>query len=82
MIDKATGKPMQVLKSKRGAPYLMIPLEQVEDVKKALDRGQFRYWVDEISVSIEGMLPVTFVSFGKPTDPNVVQAALDRSPDE
>ena len=77
MIDKTTAKPMRVKQEGRSGPYLTIPVEQVEEVKKVLDQARIRYWVAEIAISINGRPATTVVNFGKTMDPQAIQSELD-----
>jgi len=77
MIDASTKKPLHVSTDGDAPPYIMVPVQQVDDVRKLLDENNISYWVDEIAISLDGKPEVTVVNLGRGTDAAAVQAILD-----
>jgi hypothetical protein len=77
MIDTSTNKPLRVSSDGDAGPYLMVPLSQLEDVRKLLDEARFSYWVDDEVISLNGEPEVSVVNFGHQVDPVSVQTVLD-----
>jgi hypothetical protein len=77
MIDAQTKRRLEVSRSGKAGPYIMVPLDQVEAVRGLLDTGGFRYWVDEAAISLDGNPYITVVNFSRETNPDAVQTLLD-----
>ena len=77
MTDKHTGRRLVVSKDGRSGPYLIIPLMQVNDVRRVFDQSGIRFWVDETAISLDGKPATTVVNFGKSVSPDTVQSLLD-----
>ncbi len=77
MIDSSTKKPLCVSTAGDASPYIMLPVEQVDEVRALLDAHDISYWVDEHAISIDGEPEVTVVNLGRDVDPDAVQSILD-----
>ena len=78
MIDVVTKKPLYVSTDGTAGPYIMVPLDQLDEVRQLLDQHNFRYWVDEDAISLNGKPFVTVVDLGRGTDAAAVQTILPR----
>jgi hypothetical protein len=55
----------------------MLPVDEVSKVRKLLDSADTRYWVDEISISLNGEPFVPVINLAPGTIPEAVQQLLD-----
>jgi hypothetical protein len=78
MTDTTTNKRILVSGGGSTGPYLMVPLKQLEEVRRLLDEHRIGSWVDENAISLDGQPAVAFVNFGRGTAGQTVQAILDR----
>jgi hypothetical protein len=67
------------LSSGEGWLYFRVAVDQLEDVRKRLDRGEIRHWVDSVAISIVGRPVVTVINLGLNNDASCVQAILDET---
>ncbi len=79
MIDRSTKKPLYVSTDGDAAPYIMAPVEQIDNVRVLLDANNISYWVDEDAVSLDGQPYVTVVNLGHGSDAANVQRILDNA---
>jgi len=77
MIDASTKKPLHVSTDGDAGPYIMVPVQQIDDIRALLDANDIRYWVDEFGISLDGKPAVTVVNLGEGTDAAMVQNLLD-----
>ena len=77
MIDQCTNKPLVVSTDGNTGPYIMVPVKQIDDVRRLLDAHDIRYWVDDDAISLDGKPEVTVVNLGGRSDANAVQKILD-----
>ncbi|MCH7988716.1 MAG: hypothetical protein IID46_06125 [Planctomycetes bacterium] len=79
MIDVSTKKPLYVSSDGHSGPYIMVPVEQIDDVRKLLDTNNILYDVDEDAISLDGKPAVTVVNLGHDSDAEAVQNILDQA---
>jgi hypothetical protein len=79
MMDRTKGTPLRVSKDDRAGPYLIVPAQQVSEVRAVLDRAGIAYWVDNISVSMDSGPALTVVNFKKGANPVTIQTVLDQA---
>ena len=77
MIDASTQKPLYVSIDGGAGPYIMVPVQQIGDVRTLLDAHNISYWVDEDAISLDGKPEVTVVNLGPGVDAATVQNILD-----
>jgi len=77
MIDVSTKKPLYVSTDGDAGPYIMVRVEQIDDVRSLLDGSSIPYWVDEDAISLDGKPEVTVVNLGRGSDATTVQKILD-----
>ena len=77
MIDVSTKKPLYVSSDGDAGPYIMVPVQQIDDVRTLLDNHNIPYWVDEDAISLDGKPEVTVVNLGHGSDAATVQTILD-----
>lgn len=80
MIDISTMKPLYVSTDGDAGPYIMVPVQQIDDVRHLLDANNVPYWVDEEAISLDGKPEVTVVNLGRNANPDAVQKILDNAP--
>ena len=79
MIDTSNGERLQLSTESESGPYLDLPLSQVDEVRKLLDREGITYWVDSLAISFDGEPETTVISFSRYVDAARVQAMLDEA---
>lgn len=79
MIDSSTRKPLTVSTDGDAVPYIMVPVQQIEDLRALLDANTISYWVDEVAISLDGKPAVTVVNLRRGTDAGSVQKMLDNA---
>jgi len=79
MIDISTKKALHVSTDGDAVPYIMVPIQQIDDVRMLLDSNKIPYWVDEFAISLNGRPEVTVVNLGHRVNPTVVQGILDNA---
>jgi hypothetical protein len=77
MIDTTNHRPLHVSAYGGAAPYIIVPMTQLDQVKAVLDANAVRYWVDDEALSVDGKPWRTFVNLGQETSPAFVQGLLD-----
>jgi hypothetical protein len=77
MIDVVTKEPIRVGRIPEGWPYLRIPLDQLDQVKKLLEHAGFRYAVNKFAFSTDGDPYFVVVHFDHRVDIAAVQKLLD-----
>lgn len=77
MIDTATKKNLCVSTHDAARPYIVVPTNQLSQVRDLLETNRVRFWVDHLSISIDGKPAVTVVHLGRDTDAKQVQTILD-----
>lgn len=79
MIDVSTKKRLLVSTDGDAVPYIMLPVQQIDDVRALLNASNIPYWVDEDAISLDGEPEVTVVNLGHGTDAAAVQNILDNA---
>jgi hypothetical protein len=77
MTDATTHQPLRVSTDGAAGPYIMVPLSQLDEVKRLLDGRRVRYWVEENAVSWNGSPYVAVIDLGREGDAAAVQSILD-----
>jgi hypothetical protein len=77
MIDSITKEPIRVSKYFGAWPFIRLPLEQLDEVKKLLDRAGFRYAVDKYAMSSDGDPYTVGVHFDHRAEVAAIQGLLD-----
>jgi hypothetical protein len=77
MTDATTQERLQVSTDGTVGPYIMVPVSQLDEVKRLLDSRPIRYWVEENAISWEGAPYVAVINLGREGDADAVQAILD-----
>jgi hypothetical protein len=81
MINSITNEPIQVEKIPGAWPYVRVPLDQLDQVKKLLDNAGFRYSVDKYALSSDGEPYTVDVSFEHRAEVAALQAVFDNYQD-
>jgi hypothetical protein len=77
MTDAATKKPLRVATDGTAGPYIMLPVSQLDEVRRLLDSRRIRYWVEENAISLNGAPEIAVINLGRGGDAVAVQAILD-----
>jgi hypothetical protein len=77
VTDTSTGERLIVSTEGGGGPFIDLPLSQVDEVRKRLDRAGIPYWVDSMAISIDGEPPMSVINFSRYVDADRIQGALD-----
>ena len=77
MTDVTTQKPLCVSTDGTAGPYIMVPVSQLDEVRRLLNGRRIGYWVDENAISLNGAPEVTVINLGRSGDAAAVQAILD-----
>jgi hypothetical protein len=80
MRDATTDRPMKVRTDGTAGPYIIVPLEQLEPVKRLLVQHQVYFWADEDAVSVDDKPELAIINLGRNVDATAVQALLDQQP--
>jgi hypothetical protein len=80
MIDITTKQPLFVSIDGIAGPYLMLPVAQVDEVRRILNQHRIPHSVDDAAISLNGSPAVTVIDFGRSADANCVQQILDSIP--
>ncbi len=77
MRDVTTHNSLYVSTDGTAGPYVMLPLAQLDDVRKLLDERGIYYWVEENAISFDGSPAIAVINFGVDADAEPIQAILD-----
>ena len=80
MTDTTTKKPLRVSTDGTVGPYIMLPLSQLDEVQRLLDRRDIRYSVQEDVISFNGAPEEATIDLGRGADAEAIQAILDSAP--
>ena len=77
MTDTTTRRPIRVSTDGTAGPYIMVPVELLEKVRKLLVENNIPHWVEHNAISVDGRPAVTVINLGQKADPSRVQDLLD-----
>jgi len=77
MIDVATKKPLHVATDGGAGPYIMVSVNQLEQLRQLLVSANIPHYVEEEVVSLDGGPEIGVVDLGRGADPKAVQVLLD-----
>jgi hypothetical protein len=77
MTDAFTRKPMRVRNEGTAGPYIILPVSQLDEVRRLLESQHIRYWVGENAISINGGPETVIINLGREGNAAAVQALLD-----
>ncbi len=80
MIDSQTRGAIRVSTDGTAGPYIMLPLNQLSQIRQRLDQHKIHYWVDPDAISLDGKPAVAIINLGLSGDAKRVQAILDHAP--
>jgi hypothetical protein len=80
MNDTTTNKPLSVSRDWTAGPYIMVPVAQLDEVCRLLDRQRVRYSVDENAISLDGEPEVAVIELERIANAKVIQQILDSVP--
>jgi hypothetical protein len=79
MNDVTTQQPLYVSTDGTAGPYIMVPVAQLEEVKRLLDGHRVRYWVEENAISLDAGPYISVINLGREGNASAVQAILDEA---
>lgn len=79
MTDAVSKRPVEVRSHDPNWPYILIPYEQLPEVRQLLDRHSIRYEVDEETISINDGPEEIYIDLAHGTDARFVQSLLDKA---
>lgn len=77
MTDTTINKRLRVCTDGTAGPYIMVPVSQLEEIRRLLDSRNIGYWVGENAISVDGSPEVAVINLGRGGDAAAVQAVLD-----
>lgn len=77
MVSTSTQKPLKVIAGGTAGSYVIVPLEQLDQVRKVLQANAIPHWVDHYAISIDGRPPSVVIDLDRKAEPDRVQALLD-----
>jgi hypothetical protein len=77
MIDSSTRKRIRVSTDGTSGPYVMVPVDQLDQVRKLLHANDIPHWVDHNAISVDGRPAIVVINLGRKADPCRIQALLD-----
>jgi len=77
MTDAATQKTLRVSTDGTAGPYIMVPVSQLDEVRRLLDSRHIGHWVEENAISLDGAPEIAVINLGRGGDAAAVQAVLD-----
>jgi hypothetical protein len=77
MSDAVTQKPLRVSTDGTTGPYIMVPVSQLDEVRRLLDSRRIGYWVEENVISLDATPEIAVINLGREGDATAVQALLD-----
>ena len=77
MKDVTTKQPLNVSTDGTVGPYIMVPVSQLDDVRRLLEHHRVRYSVDEDVISLNDEPEVAVVNLGRGGDAKGAQKILD-----
>ncbi len=80
MIDTTTRKRLRVSTDGEAGSYIMVPVEQLNQVRTLLDANKVSYWVDEEAISLDGKPEIAVINLDLRSEPATVQRLLDSIP--
>ena len=79
MTDTTTQQRLEVSTDGTAGPYITVPVNQLDDVKRLLDDHHTLYWVEENAISIDGGPYISVINLGREGNAVAVQAILDKA---
>lgn len=77
MIDTSTGEKLIVSDEGVAGPYIIVPVDQLDEVCVLLDQHRIAYAVDESAVSADGDPLLSVINLGTRVRADAIQAILD-----
>jgi hypothetical protein len=77
MASTNTNSQAQVTAYPTGWPYIMAPVDELTSIRKVLDEHRVRYWMDEMSISVNGQPFVSVINFPRHANAEEIQALLN-----
>jgi hypothetical protein len=78
MSNAVINKPIRLITGAASGPYIMVHLDHLDRVRKALEEHKVPHWVDHQAISVNDGPFVIVINLGEKVDAGVVQELLDR----
>jgi hypothetical protein len=76
MNDTTTNQPLHISTDGTAGPYIMTPVSQLAELRRALDEGHIPYTVEHNAISLDGRPEVAIVDLGRDADVDAVRIVL------
>jgi hypothetical protein len=77
MIDCETHQPIHVNQDGDAGPYLMIPVQQIDEVSRVLRDHDVPFSIARDAVSLDGQEVIAVLDFGLDANAQAIQSILD-----
>ena len=77
MSDTVTRNTLSVSTNGAAAPYIRVPVSQLDDIRQLLEKNNIHYRVHENVISLNGGPEIAVVDFGRGADIDAVRRVLD-----
>lgn len=77
MIDIATKQKIRVKSDGDAGAYIMVPVDQLEEVTSVLEEAKITFWVDREAISLNGKPAVTVINLSRNAETDRIQCLLD-----
>jgi hypothetical protein len=77
VLDIETQSRLVVHVEGDAGPYLLVPVDQLADVRGVLERNRIAHSLASDAIRLDGKLAVAIIDFGRRAEAGAIQAALD-----
>jgi hypothetical protein len=77
MIDIETQAPLKINTDGDAGPYLMVPLNQLPEVRRVLEHNGIKHVIEDDAIQWDDKPVIAIVDFDYRADVAKIQAALD-----
>jgi len=77
VVDIETHNQLKVSVEGGAGAYLTVPLDQLADVRRVLEKNAIIHFVSQDVIELDGRPAIAIIDFGRGADAPCIQAALD-----
>ena len=77
MVETRTRERPRVSTDGNAGPYIMVPVDQLDEIRSLLDANNVGYWVDEQAISLDGKPEIAVINLDRGGDVARIQRLLD-----
>jgi hypothetical protein len=77
MIDIETQTPLKISTDGDAGPYLMVPLNQLHEVRRVLERNGIKHVIEDDAIQWDDKPVIAVIDFDYHADVAKIQEALD-----